>query len=269
MNNLSNYHSVASLYLSSRWRSILIWSTCMFFLALMFTGLHESFASDIESMAKNAPAAMEAVWGGNLEHASTPEGWLGLELYGLILPIVLCIIGVAAGASMVGAEEDSGTLELLLASPISRSALISQKFAAGATQIFVIAIVVWLGIVIGTLIFDFEVSLMNVFITTVMAFLLGLASCSVTLFAQSLKGHKSMAISTGAVFVAASYVTNILSRLIDSLSWLKWVSSFHYYNGAEVLLNGVNFFYLFGMLIVCWIIFAMAIWRFNRRDTGT
>ena len=241
----------------------------MFLLALMFTALHETFAGEIDSMAKNAPAAMEAVWGGNLEFASTPEGWLGLELYGLILPIVLCIIGVAAGASMIGSEEDSGTLELLLASPIGRTSLISQKFAAASLQIFIVAIIVWVGISIGTFIFNFDVSLANVFSATIMAFLIGLITCSVTLLVQSITGNKSVAISAGAVFIAANYVADILSKLIDSLTWLKWLSSFHYYSGSEVLLNGVHFPYFFGMLIACTVIFLLAIKEFKQRDTGS
>ena len=269
MNKLPNYSVVSLTYLTSRWRSIFIWSTCMFLLALMFTALHETFAGEIDSMAKNAPAAMEAVWGGNLEFASTPEGWLGLELYGLILPIVLCIIGVAAGASMIGSEEDSGTLELLLASPIGRTSLISQKFAAASLQIFIVAIIVWVGISIGTFIFNFDVSLPNVFSATIMAFLIGLITCSVTLLVQSLTGNKSLAISAGAIFIAASYVADILSKLIDSLTWLKWLSSFHYYSGSEVLLNGVHFPYFFGMLIACTVILLLAIKGFKQRDTGT
>jgi len=269
MNNPLNIYPIFSNYLLSRWISMFIWSICMFLLALMFTGLYESFSGEIDRMAETAPAALEAVWGGNLAYASTPEGWLGLELYGLMLPIVLSIVGVAAGASAIGNEEDSGTLELLLASPISRVVLISQKYGAAGAQIFIVAFSVWIGVMVGTWIFPFDVSLRDVLSASVMAWLLGFLSCSVTLLAQSVRGHKSVAISAGATFVAVSYVADILPKLIDSLSALKWVSVFFYYNGPDVLLNGIKPTYMAVIVVACVLIFALAAWMFNKRDTGT
>ena len=240
----------------------------MMLLAFMFTGLYESFASEIERMSENAPAPLEAVWGGDLKYASTPEGWLGIELYGLFLPIVLSIVGVIAGASAIGNEENDGTLELLLASPVGRPTLLIQKYAAAAMQIFIIAFSVLIGIVIGTWIFPFDVSLMNVFSATFMAWLLGLMIFSITLWVQSIEGKKSVAIFAGTAFVSASYLANVLPRLIDNLSGLKWVSAFYYYGGSDVLLEGIRPPYLLLMVGVCILTFLFAIWMFNRRDIG-
>ena len=219
-------------------------------------------------MSENAPAPLEAVWGGDLQFASTPEGWLGIELYGLFLPIVLSIVGVIAGASAIGNEENDGTLELLLASPIGRTALLSQKYAAAASQIFIIAFSVWIGIVIGSWVFPFDVSLVNVFSATIMAWLLGLMNFSITLFAQSIKGKKFIAIFVGTAFVSASYLADVLPKLIDNLSGLKWFSPFFYYGGSDVLLRGITPIYLLLMVGVCILALSSSIWVFSRRDTG-
>ena len=268
INPLNNF-PIYFVYLFSRWRSIFVWSTCLFLLALMFTGLYESFSSEIDRMSENAPAPLEAVWGGDLEYASTPEGWLGIELYGLMLPVILSIVGVIAGASVIGNEENDGTLELLLASPISRFTLLVQKYLAAASQMLIIAFSVWIGIFIGTLLFPFDVSLLNVFYATLMAWLLGLVTFSITLSVQCAKGQKTVAVFAGTIFVSASYIADILPRLIDGLSSLKWVSAFFYYGGSDVLLRGIDPINLLLIVLVCALMFTFSIWTFNRRDTGT
>ena len=79
----------------------------------------------------------------------------------------------------------------------------------------------WVGTSIGTFIFNFDVSLTNAFSATIMAFLIGLIICSITLIVQSYTANKSLVISVGAIFIAVSYVADILSILLDILTWLK------------------------------------------------
>ena len=79
----------------------------------------------------------------------------------------------------------------------------------------------WVGTSIGTFIFNFDLSLTNAFSATIMAFLIGLIICSITLIVQSYTANKSLVISAGAIFIAVSYVADILSILLDILTWLK------------------------------------------------
>jgi ABC-2 type transport system permease protein len=97
---------IFSIYVISRWKNILIWSVSMFILALVFAGLYDSFKGEITDMIGNAPKLMEAMIGPISEDAVTPEIWLGIELYGLLFPILLAVIAVSAGASAIGTEEE-------------------------------------------------------------------------------------------------------------------------------------------------------------------
>ena len=72
----------------------------------MFTGLYDYFQNQIASMIEAAPPPLQAFYGVDLQNASSPAGWLGLELYGFILPIVLVIIATGAGGSIIGDEEN-------------------------------------------------------------------------------------------------------------------------------------------------------------------
>ena len=71
------------------------------------------------------------------------------------------------GSSAIGAEEDSGTLELLLASPISRSRIIIEKSIALITVTLIIANIVFLAVCLSNALFTFGIDLIDVFICTI------------------------------------------------------------------------------------------------------
>jgi len=262
-------NAVLSITLIQRWKSIVLWSSGMILVALIFTGLYDSFQSEIKSMIETAPAPLQAFYGVDSQDASSPAGWLGLELYGFILPIVLVIIGIGFGGSAIGEEENSGTLELLLSSPVSRSTILVQKALAIEIQLALVATSVWLGILIGTMLFPFDISLVRVFWASFMAWQLGgLMSC-LALSVQNFTQSRSYAVGVGASVLLVSYLANILSNLLNSLDYLRYISPFHYYNGSNVLITGPYWVHILTLSTVSAALFVLALTIFAKRDTGT
>jgi ABC-2 type transport system permease protein len=189
-------------------------------------------------------------------------------LYGIFLPVVLAIIGVSSGASAIGSEEDSGTLELLLASPVGRTRIVVEKSLSVSTQLAIVSMSVWFGVALGTLLFPFEVSLSHVLAATLMGWLFGTTTSYFSMCVQSITGKKGVAIGFGAGLVASSYIANILSQLINGFSYLKYISIFYYYDGANVLIEGLKVESLMVLLGGSIITFMISIRFFRVRDTG-
>ncbi|MEC9321771.1 MAG: ABC transporter permease subunit, partial [Chloroflexota bacterium] len=192
----------------------------------------------------------------------------GLELYGIFLPVVLAIIGVYSGASAIGSEEDSGTLELLLASPVGRTRIVVEKSLSVSTQLAIVGMAVWFGVALGTLLFPFEVSLTHVLAGTLMGWLFGTTISYFSMCVQSITGKKGVAIGFGTGLVASSYIANVLSQLINGVSYLKYISIFYYYDGANVLIEGLEVENLVVLLVGSIIAFMISIRFFRVRDTG-
>lgn len=247
--------------------SILATSLAMFAFALLFAGMHESIASDVDSFADSFPPEFSSVIG-DISAAATPEGWLNLELYSLFLPFAVAITGITFAAKAIGKEEDSGTLELLLASPIRRSKILWQKLAAIKTTLFIVAFSACIGVVIGMSLFVFDVNLVNVALASLSVFLLGMVYAMASLAAQGLTGKTRRGIGIGAGLLVVTYVANVVSQLVDTLENLKYASPFHYMDIAEVL-NGngefINFAILLGLSILFYIVAYIG---FTNRDTG-
>ena len=259
---------IFSIYIISRWKNILIWSVSMFILALVFTGLYDSFKGEITDMIGNAPKLMEAMIGPISEDAVTPEIWLGIELYGLLFPILLAVIAVSAGASAIGTEEESGTIELILASPISRGRVVLEKSLGIMIQLGIVSGFLWVGIATGSLLFPFDVSLTNVFFATAMGWIFGTTVAYITMSIQSLKGRKGLALGVGSGFVGLSYVIMVISGLLNGLNSLKYTSLFNYYDGRSVLINGLNETSFAVMLGLSGLFLVVSLYGFYNRDVG-
>ena len=259
---------IFTIHIISRWKNIVVWSASMFLLALMFTGLYDSFKGEITDMIDNVPKLMEAMIGPLPKDAVTPEGWLGLELYGLLFPILLAVIAVSAGASAIGGEEESGTIELILASPISRGRVVLEKSLGIMIQLGIVSGFLWVGIAIGSLLFPFDVSLTNVLSATAMGWIFGTTVAYITMSTQALKGRKGLALGVGSGFVGLSYVMMIISGLLNGLNSLKYISLFNYYDGPSVLMNGLNETSFSVMLGLSGLFFVISLYGFYNRDVG-
>ena len=239
----------------------------MFVFALLFTVLHESFAGEVTRLANMVPSEFSA-FVGDISAAATPEGFLAVELYSLFLPFAVAITGIAFASKAIGREEDSGTLELLLASPISRSKIIWQKLAAIKATLFIVAFSAFVGVVLGKALFVFDVNVSNVAVASLSVFLLGLVYAMASLAGQGLTGKTRLGTGIGAGLLVLTYVANVVSKLLDNLESLKYFSPFYYMDISEVL-NGngelVNFVVLLGITAVFYVIAHIG---FVNRDTG-
>ena len=80
--------------------------------------------------------AQEALRRSGAPSSTTPRrpGYLGTELFSLIVPLLLIIAAVATGARAIAGEEERGTLDLLMSLPVTRRRVTAEKLAAMAAR---------------------------------------------------------------------------------------------------------------------------------------
>src|SRR5207248_8557932 len=59
----------------------------------------------------------------------SPEGFLSLAFFSY-LPLIMGVFAVLAGSGLLAADEENGTLDLILAHPVSRTALFLGRLLA-------------------------------------------------------------------------------------------------------------------------------------------
>lgn len=235
-------------------------------ISLLFSGLFNDFKDQFGELIDVIPTAMEAVVG-DMAQATTPEGWLAVELFPLFVPVSLSILGIVCGANLIGREEESGTLELLLASGNSRVKIICGKFAALLKLLAIPMFVLFLFIIAGGM-FDFHPNLSHVFAACIGGWLLGATYGGVSFAVQAASGRRGLAIGVGSLLFGATYFLTIVSKLLSSWKDFEIFSPFYYFNVSDTLIiapDWSKFAVLALTILVCLVI---SIFGFMRRDTN-
>lgn len=264
---------MAAIFLNSlrlNWRSALFTGLGLAVIAALFSGLFDHFAGQLDtftSFIEAMPEGMGAIIG-DLAAATTPEGWLALELFPIFVPFALVILAVTLGAGLIGREEDSGTLELILASKRSRLNIARQKFLALAVLTALPAVLLFAAIWIGTLMFEFSPNLWHVAAACLGGWALGLAHGGISFAVQAVTGKRGLAIAIGTGMFAVSYTLSIVCKLIDDWKDYDIYSTMYYYNIPGALHDGADWSRLAVLGAIAVICLMVAILGFDRRDTG-
>ncbi|MGZ8694910.1 MAG: ABC transporter permease subunit [Gaiellaceae bacterium] len=225
---------------------------------------------DLNKMVEDYPEALKAfiAFGGNLDYVSG-AGYLGSELFSFMVPLLLLVAAVAAGARATAGEEERGTLDLLLANPLSRRRLVVEKCAALAVEIVLLAAVLWLSLRVGVEIVGMHVSGGHLAAATGSAALLALAYGAIAVAVGALTGRRGAAIGVAAAGAVAAYVVNSLATLVDALEPLRRASPFYHYAASDPLRAGLGVGDVAFLVALTLAATALAVVAFDRRDLAS
>jgi ABC-2 type transport system permease protein len=198
---------------------------------------------------------------------STVENYMSTEFFSFFWPILTVIMLIGFANSMIVGEIEKGTIEVVLAQPISRLRLFFSRYAAGTLFFGVFSGASIFFIPLFSAIAGFDYQIKNYFSMWGVAFLFGMAIFSIACLFSAIFSEKGRAISVTAGILLTMYALNIISGLKESLADLKYFSFFHYLNAPQVMGKNqiVDYtFLVFGGVIL--IFTAAAAFWFNRRD---
>ncbi len=197
----------------------------------------------------------------------TVESWVAVEHLSLMWPIVAIIMAVAFGGAMIAGEIEKGTIETILAQPISRLNIYFSKYFAGVISILIFVVVSLYAIVPLAYLHDIDFKIENWTTSAILGFLLLLAIFSLSMMATAIFSEKSKANFTIGGVLMLMYVIDIVANFKESLKDLKYLSFFHYFDYSAAMnrniLDETSIYVFLGVSVVATILGA--IW-FIRRD---
>jgi ABC-2 type transport system permease protein len=199
---------------------------------------------------------------------TAPIGYLNSQYFANILPAVYLIFAIGLAAWSVAGDESAGTLELLLANPVSRIRVAFERavglslLLGALTAASIIAMVLLappFGLTNG-------LGLWNIAAATVASALLALTFASVAFFVGAASGQRSVAVSVSAALAVVGFVIEGLAAQVNGLQPIRSISPWHWALGTDPLRHGLS--WQSGLLpIVISIVFVAAgAVVLNRRD---
>ena len=125
-------------------RSVITWSVSLILLLFVFMSLFSSFAQDADllnqTMAQMPPELLTAFGMTDLD-LSTPLGFFSFAF--LFCQVCLAIQAANYGFGLVSVEERDMTADFLLAKPVGRTYILTNKLLAAFTGLTITNMVVW------------------------------------------------------------------------------------------------------------------------------
>jgi ABC-2 type transport system permease protein len=237
-------------------------------LCAVYPAVHKS-AGSLNQYLQNLPAAFRNAFLGGQTDFSSPSGFIDTEMFSFMGPILILVFSVGLGARLVAGEEEAGTLDLVLAYPVSRRSVILQKFAVLTVGVTLLTAALCVSLLVGTQAAGMSIAAGRLVQASVLLGLLGMVFGSLAFVAAAASGRRVVGLSAGGGLAWMLYLLNALGQLVHSLSGVRLLSLFHYYGGAAPLRRGLDTANLGAFLLITALALGAALVAFQRRDLQT
>ena len=225
-------------------------------------------ASEMMKVLDSLPPVIKNLIGKN-NFMATPEGFFNLQPFSILAPLLFIVFAVAKGSDATAGEEERGTLDLLLANPLGRRRAVVQKSLAHGAALSVLAVVFWLAMAGGTWLFGIALDRLRLAEVIFSLWLLGLVFYALALACGCWRGKKKFSIGVSGGLAVVTYLVNAYAPMVESLRPYRVLSPFYFYNGTNVLGNGLRPAHALVLAGLFALFSAAALFAFSRRDLSS
>lgn len=253
----------------SRRNAILGWGLGLVLFAAMYLGIYPEMVDEIQMMDLSDISFYQAM---GIEMGSF-ESYIGSAVV-QFAALILSIYALIAGTGALAGEEDSGTLELLVVTPIARWQIVLMKALALAVVLLLVVVITGAGSVavfsaieaqVAT-----EITRLDLFLALLTIWPIVFTFTMLSLFLGAFLPNRRTAALVATTLFIASYFGEGLLGMVSSLESLRPLSLHYYFDTTSALFSeGVQSSDLGVLLAVSLIFLALAVFSFRRRDITT
>ena len=190
----------------------------------------------VEEVFADLPPAMQDAFG--IEALSTIEGFLGTELYNFVWVLGLGLYFAYAAGGLVAADIESDRIDLLLSFPVSRSRLLTEKFASLLLPILGVNVVVGGAVYVSVSAIGESIDPVHLLLVHLLSVPYLLVCAGIGLVFSAVVDRAAIAErgAIGVVFVL--FLVESVVGSADEYDWIQYVSPTHYYEPTPILLDG-------------------------------
>jgi len=250
-------------------RGLTWWSLGLAGLVAMLVAVYPTVRDnpDLTKLVQQYPQALKSFlsFGGGIDYPSG-AGYLGSELFSFMIPLLFLVAAIGTGARAIAGEEENGTLDLLLANPVSRRRVVLEKLGALVLELLVLGFVLWVGLLIGSHAATMKVSAAHLAAGSAAAVLLGVAFGTIALLIGAASGKRGLAAGLSAALAIAAYVVNSLAPLVSGLEPVPKLTPIYHYAVSDPLRHGLEAQHVAVLAGIAVLAAVFAVAAFDRRD---
>ena len=198
----------------------------------------ETSGADLEAYWQSLPPAMKAAFGasGGAFSLTTMEGFLAVELYQFFWLLLLGIYTAYIAGGLIAGDVERGRLDVLLATPVSRSKVIIEKFLSLVPTLVVLNVIVGAVVYVSVVAIGESVSLSDLVVAHLLSIPYLLACGAIGLLLSVVFDHADVAQRAGLGAIFALFLLDSVASSAD-MGWLGAISPTHYYDPTAILVS--------------------------------
>jgi ABC-2 type transport system permease protein len=231
---------VRNVFTKTLWdarRSLPAWVVAIAATGMMYAGFWPTVDTPAmqEAMRSYPKAVLEAF---NYNDLASPAGYLGSSVFGLLMPLLLVVFSIANGTRAVAGDEEAGTLDLLLAHPVSRTRVALSRLAAMVAAVAAIVFVLWLAMLAISGPARLEgITAAELAAASLQLGLFGSWFGALAFALGAATGRRVVALGAASATAVVAYLANGVFPQLKGLEWTRTISPWHWSVGGEPLRN--------------------------------
>lgn len=211
-----------------RRRALVGWSLGITLLVVLESSLWPSMRemTGLQAMLESYPDALARLF--DLSAFSTGRGFLNVELFSLVLPLLFITFGIGAGARAIASDEEAGILGVLLLTPLTPVGLLLRHAVALLVQLVGLGVLLTLVVTGLSPVFQLGIGIGDAAAGALAMTLLGLAFGALALAVGAATGRHAVAIGVASVAAVGSYLLYAIAQIDDAVRPWQVLSLFHH-----------------------------------------
>ena len=248
-------------------RTLIGWAIGFAIVSLIYGGFYPFAATpEYAELIESMPPGLADAFG--WDEIASAHGYMGSTVFGILGPVLALVMAIGLGARAIAGSEEDGSLELLIAHPVSRTRVVLQKTAALGIAVLGAGVVVFLAILAIRGPIDLELPISHIAAASFNLALFGLVFGTVAILVGAITGRKGLAVGATAGIAVIAFLANGLAPQVDALAWMQNISPFHWANGSDTLRDGLDPLMSLLLAGVSALAVVGATFAFDRRDVG-
>lgn len=262
---------LSSVFAKTLWeqrRSLVGWAIGLVLLVAMYMAFYPTIRGNAtyNELFDQMPESLRSLFSAAGTDIASGAGYLQTELLSFMGPMLILFYAISVGANSIAGEEERGSLDLLMTTPVSRSRVVLEKLSVMLLGVAALIIVLLLSVILEGRLVDLEVSLSGFASAMLQLGLLGVEFGSLALLISAATGKLVLSRAIPTLVALVAYLLNSLAPLVDWLKPIRSASPFYQYIGNDPIRNGLSAAAVgYGVVLVL-LFAAAAVFLLRRRD---
>lgn len=251
-------------------KTFIAWAFTLVALVSLQMSIYPSISENksvIQKFLESYPDAIKKIF--RMQDYTSGPGFLGTELYSMMIPLVLIAVGATWGASATAEEEDEGTADVLLTLPISRVRILIAKISATITAVVLLALLAMVNVIALRNVVDMTIDTKKLLAGSISSIAIGIFFTGVAFLVGAMSRHKGSAVGVVTGLALITFLIYSLSGLVDDFDPIRPFNPMEWGLAGNPLFNGIDTGGSLKLALFALILLALANIRFDHKDIST